>query len=68
MRKPDANTVALGAERGLVVNRMVTPRVTSVVRNIFGCDSLVGAELENQPTSTNACFGSHWEQRLFMNE
>ena len=68
IRKPDPNTVALGTERGLTVARMVTPRVASVVRDIFGCSSLVGAELENQPTSTGSCFGSHWEQRLFMNE
>ena len=25
-------------------------------------------ELENQPTSQGACYGSHWEQRLFTNE
>ena len=69
IRKPSTNTIALGSERGLTVNRMVTPRVVSVVKDIFGCSSLVGAELENQPTGgAGACFGSHWEQRLFMNE
>ena len=29
---------------------------------------LGGAELENQPTSSGVCLGSHWEQRLFTNE
>ena len=68
IRKPSSDTIAIGTERGLTVNRMVTPRVAAVARDIFGCDSLIGAELENQPTSGSACYGSHWEQRLYMNE
>lgn len=67
LRAPSANTVVIDFERGMRVNRLVTPRVVSVVRDIFGCASLTGAELENQPTSAS-CFGSHWEQRLFTNE
>ena len=64
------DTLEVVAERGTTVTRIVTPRVRSIVRDIFGCNSLRGAEIENQPTSVTAdtCHGSHWDQRLFMNE
>ena len=64
------DTLEVASERGTTVTRIVTPRVRSVVRDIFGCDSLRGAEIENQPTSatSDTCHGSHWDQRLFMNE
>mmetsp|Transcript_5939 Transcript_5939/g.9113 ORF Transcript_5939/g.9113 Transcript_5939/m.9113 type:complete len:695 (+) Transcript_5939:173-2257(+) len=45
---------------------IVTPRVLEAVRVHFGCDSLTGAELENQ--GGFGTLGSHWEKRLFMNE
>ena len=53
------------------VTMMVTPRVQSVVRDLFGCSTLSGANLENQlPSSkgTPVCYSSHWEQRLFPTE
>ena len=62
-----SNTLQLGSARGTTVARLVTPRVRSVARDIFGCDTLDGAELENQPTSSG-CFGSHWEQRNFLGD
>ena len=65
---PASNTLQVATERGVSVARIVTPKVASVARDIFGCDTLAGAELENQPTSSNSCFGSHWEQRLLPNE
>lgn len=43
-------------------------QVRSVARDIFGCESLSGAELENQPTSSGSCWGSHWEQRAFAHD
>ena len=49
-------------------NRLVTPRVVSVARDLLGCAAIDGVELENQPTSAGGCFGSHWEQRLFVFE
>lgn len=36
------------------------------VRDIFGCDNLDGAHLEDEGGSGTA--GSHWESRLFMGE
>lgn len=65
---PANNTLQVALERGVKVTRIVTPKVVSVARDIFGCDSLTGAELENHPTSAGACFGSHWEMRNFVNE
>ena len=65
---PANNTITVGTERGVTVTRLVTPKVRSVVQDIFACDTLEGAELENQPTTSGSCYGSHWEQRLMMNE
>ncbi|KAL1514809.1 hypothetical protein AB1Y20_003895 [Prymnesium parvum] len=65
---PSNNTIEIATERGVTVTRMVTPKVASVARDLFGCDSLSGAELENQPTTSGACWGSHWEQRLFSSD
>ncbi len=45
---------------------MVTPRVQEEVRKHFGCDSLEGAELEDQGGDGTAL--THWEKRLFQNE
>ena len=46
---------------------IVTPTVRQVVRNQFNCQKMAGARLENQPTSED-CFGSHWDERLFYTE
>lgn len=43
-------------------------QVVSVARDLFGCATLTGAELENQPTASGGCFGAHWEKRLMANE
>ena len=52
----------------MIVNRMITPKVVAVARDLLGCSTLVGPELENQPTTSGSCFGSHWEQRLYPQE
>ena len=62
-----ASTLEVTTARGTTVTRLVTPRVRAVARDIFGCATLTGAEIENQPTGAG-CYGSHWEQRNFMNE
>ena len=41
----------------------MTETVRDVARHHFGCETLEGVEVENQPTSAGACWGSHWEQR-----
>ena len=68
IRAPSSNTLAVATVNGIVTNTLVTPRVVSVARDIFGCATLSGGRLENQPTSSGSCYGSHWEQRYFMNE
>ena len=55
-----SSTLEVASERGTTVTRLVTPRVTAVARDVFGCSTLSGAELENQPTSASTCYGSHW--------
>jgi leishmanolysin-like peptidase len=49
------------------VARLSTPRVKAAARAYFGCDTLVGAELENQDTSFGIV-GSHWEARTLAGE
>jgi len=46
---------------------IVTPKVITVARNHFNCQSLMGVPLENQPQSSS-CTGDQWEQRLFYPE
>merc|ERR1719424_2347289 len=50
------------------VIKMTTPKVIEKARHHFHCPTLQGAELENQDTTPCSIIGSHWEQRLFMNE
>ncbi|XP_015585310.1 leishmanolysin-like peptidase isoform X2 [Cephus cinctus] len=45
---------------------IVTPRVQEEVRAHFGCDTLEGAELEDQGEDGTAL--THWEKRVFENE
>ena len=42
-------------------------QVKAAAQVYFGCSSLQGAEVENQPTGSCQIMGSHWEQRIFMN-
>lgn len=46
---------------------VVTPTVQRIVRNHFNCANATGARLENQPTSQD-CFGSHWDERMYYTE
>eukprot|EP00571_Detonula_confervacea_P016006 CAMPEP_0172307978 /NCGR_PEP_ID=MMETSP1058-20130122/8715_1 /TAXON_ID=83371 /ORGANISM="Detonula confervacea, Strain CCMP 353" /LENGTH=1040 /DNA_ID=CAMNT_0013020301 /DNA_START=40 /DNA_END=3162 /DNA_ORIENTATION=+ len=46
---------------------VVTPTVQRVVRNHFNCQSMKGARLENQPTSSD-CFGSHFDELHYYTE
>eukprot|EP00937_MAST-01D_sp_MAST-1D-sp2_P003096 g3096.t1 len=62
---PKWPVLKFATERGVRVVKVVTPHVKRVVREFFNCSTLDGAELENQHTSARACFGSHWEERLF---
>jgi len=48
--------------------KLITPRVQQEARAFFGCDTLPGAELENQATSACVIVNSHWEERIFMGE
>jgi leishmanolysin-like peptidase len=52
------------AETGERYASIVTPKVRTVARNQFNCQSLAGAQLENQPTGSESCTGDHWDERL----
>jgi hypothetical protein len=53
---------------------ITTPRVTQVARNIFNCQSMTGARIENQNTSPTeegtdaSCFGVGLDKRLFHDD
>jgi len=66
---PSCNTMQSGRNsRGERYFEIVTPTVRQVTQNHFNCQRLTGARLENQPTNTLDCFGSHWDERLFYTE
>jgi hypothetical protein len=63
---------------GVRVAAIVTPTVRRIARNMFGCQSLNGAELESgewqmfagdtDEISAGECIGDHWERRLFRTD
>jgi len=53
-------------DQPLVTTQIVTPWVVAYVQEFFGCESMQGAELEDQGGSGTAL--SHWEKRIFMND
>jgi hypothetical protein len=66
---PSSSIIQSGmTSNGLLYYEIATPRVQSVVRNHFNCQSLNGARLEIQDTSATACVGSHWDERLQYSE
>lgn len=66
---PDENTMKFFlAENGQRYASIVTPKVRTVARNQFDCQSIAGAQLENQPTGSNSCTGDHWDERLWYPE
>jgi hypothetical protein len=66
---PSENTMKFFvASNGQRYASIVTPKVRAVARNQFDCQSLAGAQLENQPTGSTSCTGDHWDERLFYPE
>ncbi|KAL7481178.1 hypothetical protein ACHAW6_006859 [Cyclotella cf. meneghiniana] len=77
---PSSNITTFKSVRGGVrVATIVTPTVRRVARNMFGCQSLNGAELESgewqsfatddvDDLSPGECIGDHWERRLFRTD
>jgi len=71
-RKPDGNRYSTGeftiseVVRGTEKLLVKSPTVLNKAREIFGCSSLEGVELENQGGSGTA--GSHWEMRVMFND
>jgi leishmanolysin-like peptidase len=47
---------------------IVTPKVQAVARNQFDCQTLEGAQLENQPTRSDSCTGDHWDESVYYPE
>jgi hypothetical protein len=52
--------------RGKAVKLVSTPSVVDYVRKHFNCDTLAGAEIEDQ--GATGTVGSHWEKRTFGDE
>ena len=49
--------------------KVTSPAVLAKGRAYFGCDTLNGVELENQPTAGGcSLIGSHWEQRILASD
>jgi leishmanolysin-like peptidase len=65
---PAENTMKFFNHSGHRYASIVTEKVRAVARNQFDCQSLEGAQLENQPTRDDSCIGDHWDERLFYPE
>jgi leishmanolysin len=65
---PSDNTMKFFDDDGRRFASIVTPKVRAVARNQFDCQSLEGAQLENQPTRAESCAGDHWDERLYYPE
>jgi len=66
---PSQNTLIFrDDENGQRSAILVTPKVRTVARNQFNCQTIDGAPLENQPTGSESCTGDHWEERTFYPE
>mmetsp|Transcript_44559 Transcript_44559/g.65559 ORF Transcript_44559/g.65559 Transcript_44559/m.65559 type:complete len:595 (-) Transcript_44559:49-1833(-) len=69
MKVPSSNTLQSGiTSTGMPFFEVVTPTVTTVVRNQFNCQQMKGVRLENQPTNPLDCFGTHLDERLYFTE
>eukprot|EP00816_Leptocylindrus_hargravesii_P011114 CAMPEP_0196821210 /NCGR_PEP_ID=MMETSP1362-20130617/78218_1 /TAXON_ID=163516 /ORGANISM="Leptocylindrus danicus, Strain CCMP1856" /LENGTH=688 /DNA_ID=CAMNT_0042200323 /DNA_START=153 /DNA_END=2216 /DNA_ORIENTATION=+ len=65
---PDENTMRFFiANSGQRYASIVTEKVATVARNQFNCQSVVGGQLENQPTGSS-CHGDHWDESKFYPE
>lgn len=66
---PATNTMEFAvASNGQRYATIVTPKVRTVARNQFDCQSVSGGQLENQPSGSDSCTGDHWDERLFYPE
>lgn len=68
-KTPSSTTLWQGGMRG-VDNSFVlsTPALAAAARDQASCPSLVGAPLENTPTTASTCFPTHFEQRVYDGE
>lgn len=67
----ETSSIPFGARGKLPIDcvaRIVTPTVVQAARDFYGCNTLPGAELENQDTSSCEPIGSHWEMRALNTE
>uniref|UniRef100_A0A7S1CD33 Leishmanolysin-like peptidase n=1 Tax=Bicosoecida sp. CB-2014 TaxID=1486930 RepID=A0A7S1CD33_9STRA len=53
---------------GTCVVTLKTPALQATARKWFGCDDVLGIELEDNPAAPCVPVGSHWEQRYLMDE
>lgn len=65
---PADNTMKFVNDNGRRYASIVTEKVRAIARNQFDCQSLDGAQLENQPTREESCTGDHWDERLYYPE
>jgi len=65
---PPRNVLQYKESHGTKYYEVVTPTVRQVARNQFACQNITGARLENQPTHSEDCFGSHFDERFFLSD
>ena len=71
LQMPACNTLKVGqTAKGVKFYQVVTPTVSTIMQNHFGCSYVEGARLENQHYDNRGvnCYGSEWESRWFEGE
>lgn len=60
---PLEKVLVSSVKEGRIVKKIISPKVAEKTQEHFACDSVIGAELEDEGGAGTA--GNHWETRLF---
>ena len=64
-------TIQTVIKRGISRNYIITPKVVEKARQYFGCNQVIGIELEDQEQYSNTSslnISSHWDARILLGE
>ena len=65
-RLGESNVIKSISSRGKTVKVVATPETVKHTRLLTGCDSMLGAEIENE--GGDGTGNTHWDSRIFLNE
>ena len=65
-RLGESNVIKVVPSRGKTVKVVATPETVHHTKLLTGCDSILGAEIENE--GGDGTGNTHWDSRIFLNE